>query len=94
MFRGRVIAPGEPEWLDSDRDHALAWMVDEKARLACGCYPDETVGPEHDDRFSAEMVVCERHRAVGEAAERWSKSSNEADVRHGILWRATRDPDE
>lgn len=71
----------------------MAWLYDDRSKLACGCYPDETVGTEHDDRFTVTPVVCERHRAIGEAAERWQKNANEADVKHGLLWRAVRDED-
>ena len=27
MFRGRVVAPGEPLWLDDDRDEAVALLA-------------------------------------------------------------------
>lgn len=68
-------------------------MLDDRSKLACGCYEDETVGPDAFDRFTVEPVICERHRMIGEAAERWAKQANEADPRHGLLWRARRDPD-
>lgn len=35
--------------------------------------------------------MCERHRAIGEKAERWHKDANEADVKHGLLWVTRRD---
>lgn len=35
--------------------------------------------------------MCEKHRAIGEAAARWHRDATEADVKHGLLWRATRD---
>lgn len=59
--------------------------------MACGCYPDETVGPDHFDAFDVEMVVCERHRVIGEANARWHENANEADVKHGILWMTHRE---
>ncbi len=59
--------------------------------MACGCYPDETVGPDHADSFNVKAVVCELHRAIGETAERWHENANAADVKHGLLWQAIRD---
>ena len=93
IFRGRTAAPDEPYWLEDDRLWALAWQFDQDSRLACGCYPDETVGDEHHDRFNVKRVVCERHRSIGEAADVWFENAREdpAMNKHGILWTATHD---
>ena len=69
-------------------------MYDEKSKLACGCYPDETVGVEHDDKWTVTEIVCQRHRAIGEKAQRYHENANEADVKHGLLWQAIRDEED
>lgn len=84
-------ADGEPYWLDSDRQWAKAWLFDERSKMACGCYPDETSGIDNDDRFTAHAKVCHRHRAIGEAAEARAKNATAADSQHGLLWMTTRD---
>lgn len=88
-------------WPEDDRAWALAWQVDQDARLPCGCYPDETVGPEHDDMWSTRAIVCEKHRAIGEARDRYSREVSEQESqhgaspnpKHGVYWVATRDED-
>lgn len=81
-------------WPQDDRDHALAWLLDERSKLPCGCYPDETVGPEHADKWTAELIVCEKHRSMGEQAEAWMRDATPmVDPTHGVLWTATRDDD-
>lgn len=93
MFRGRIPAAGEPLWLDDDREWAMAWLIDDRSKLSCGCYPDETVGPEHADRWTVEPMICERHRQIGETATAWFRDAGPADAKHGLLWTATRDED-
>ena len=90
MFRGRPVTDGQPTWTDDDRLWAKAWQYNEQRQLPCGCDPEDVVGIEHDDAYVAEPVVCHRHRAIGEAAEARQRTSTEADVRHGLLWRTRR----
>ena len=82
IFRGRIQQPGEPLWLEKDRQWALAWQYDQDVRMPCGCHPDDAGGIENADRFTATPRVCHRHRAVGEATEQRSKS--ETDTLHGV----------
>jgi hypothetical protein len=74
---------------------ALAWQYDQDSRLGCGCYPDETTGPENADAYRAEPLICARHRAIGEAAEGRARKAREAPEAgtavHGVLWRTVRD---
>lgn len=73
-------------WPAKDRKWALAWRHDQDSKLPCGCYPDETVGDEHDDVFAVERVVCERHRAIGDAAEHYNRHADKTVPRHGVYW--------
>jgi hypothetical protein len=42
VFLGRVVGPGEPQWLDADRDKAIWWMIHQRqACPECGTRPDE-----------------------------------------------------
>lgn len=86
ILRGRVPVDGEPYWLDDDRRWVLAWQFNEQSKLPCGCYPEDTTGPENDDRFVASPQVCHRHKAIGDAAEHRAKSAGPADAQHGVLW--------
>lgn len=89
IFRGRPWPqPGEPLWLDDDRRWALAAQQDADERLPCGCHPSDTSGAHNEDAFDAIPRVCHRHRAVGEASERRSKS--ETDSMHGVWFQVER----
>jgi hypothetical protein len=42
VFLGRVVGPGDPAWLPSDREDALGWAAYEGRRCtSCGTHPDE-----------------------------------------------------
>ncbi|WP_372728975.1 hypothetical protein [Nocardioides sp.] len=58
MFLGRVVRPGvDPEWLQSDRDDALAWQVHENRRCkSCGTHPEEWA--EDKLAFHAHLDEC------------------------------------
>ena len=58
VFLGRVVRPGvDPEWLQSDRDDALAWQAHENRRCrSCGTHPDEWA--DDDLAYHAHLDEC------------------------------------
>lgn len=59
VFLGRVVEPGEPQWLPEDTRAALVWQEYEKS-LCSGCKRprDETFALEMDDHYDVVPVVC------------------------------------
>ena len=90
VFRGRVVADGDPLWTDDDRRWAKAYVYDRQVRMPCGHYEDEASGPDNSDAFVAVPRVCHRCRAVGEAADVRHKTATAADSQHGVLWQVRR----
>lgn len=79
--------PGEPVWLDSDRQLALAWQYERDVlRLPCGHFRDVATGRENADRWSAEPRVCWECEAAGVAAEQRRSTATKADAKHGVFF--------
>lgn len=59
MFLGRVVEPGEPLWLDEDRDYALAlhWLEAETCS-GCGQPRSESTAIENDGGYRIEPIRC------------------------------------
>ena len=59
VFLGRVVAPGEPLWLDDDRRAALEWQEYKKS-LCPGCNRprSESFAVEMDDRYDVTPLQC------------------------------------
>ena len=58
MFLGRVVGPGAPAWLDTDRGYALAWKTNQRATCSgCGTRADEW--DEDDDAYISDHHTCE-----------------------------------
>lgn len=73
MFLGRVVAKGEPLWLDEDRDWALALLEVEADRCdGCGQQRSESMSIEADSGYRAEKARCHSCKAIAEASERWA----------------------
>ncbi|TKJ24367.1 hypothetical protein [Blastococcus sp. CCUG 61487] len=48
VFLGRVVGPGDPAWLRSDRDAAVEWAAHEARRCgSCGTHPDDWADNRH-----------------------------------------------
>lgn len=57
VFLGRVVYPGDPEWLPDDTLAAFDWLErDMRTCVGCGQDTAETVGPEHADKWNAEVA--------------------------------------
>lgn len=87
VFLGRVARPGiDPEWLQSDRDDALAWQVHENQRCrGCGTHPEDWA----EDKFAyhahfQECVGCrQRDRLANSDDAQKKKAGWSAVLSHG-----------
>jgi hypothetical protein len=62
---GRVVYPGNREWLPRDVQAAMWWL----AKSGCGHDPDKTVGAHNEDTWNASIVgYCDACRAMHRAA--------------------------
>jgi hypothetical protein len=74
VFLGRVLAPGEPLWLDDDRAWAYA-LADVEAEICpCGCGQPmaESTAMGADEAYEAHVVTCH----AGAAKERLVEGRN------------------
>lgn len=62
MFLGRPVRPGDPQWLPTDRELALAWQRN-KAQTCAGC---GTRADEWDE--DREAYISDQHYCPGCAA--------------------------
>lgn len=67
IFQGRVVEPGEPEWLPDDRDVVDLYLEMIRTRFECGHWEWENEIP---DGLVVDFLVCKRCREVGEYAGR------------------------
>jgi hypothetical protein len=92
VFLGRVVAAGEPHWLDSDRDKVIAYELEQRTLCPCGCGrpATESMARANQLRYGAEVVRCHARAAMDRQTEwyRKQKGSDEA----GLLVRLTRTP--
>lgn len=58
MLRGRVVGPGKPQWLDTDRGYALAWARN-KAETCPGCGTRADEWADDEDAYLGDQVYCE-----------------------------------
>ena len=73
MFRGRVVAEGEPLWLDADRDEAVALIAEEAAMCECGEPRETSLAPDSDGAYAAEVVICHACAALSRAARKFGE---------------------
>jgi hypothetical protein len=68
VFLGRVVAPGDPTWLDTDRELALAWQHNKRETCpGCGTRPDEWA--EDEDAYLSDHVQCQGCLRLAEEQE-------------------------
>lgn len=92
MFRGRVVADGEPLWLDADRDEALALLVEEASTCSgCGEPREVSMARESDGEYAAEPVICHACAALARAARDFTESNPS---QGGVMARIARRPKE
>jgi hypothetical protein len=64
VFTGRVVGPGDPAWLETDRGYALAWRADQASTCRCGTRPDEWAEDEH--AYISNHTYCEGCARIAE----------------------------
>lgn len=91
MFRGRVVAEGEPTWTDLDRGYALAWLAEERSKHAdCGRPYAEVFDPANQNAYAAEVVRDHACATLERAMSEYGKADG-ADTA-GLRARLTRTP--
>jgi hypothetical protein len=95
VFLGRVVYPGEPQWLEDDAVAALEWLADEHGRCGgCGHLTSETVGPGEFDKWNAEKSgACDVCRAIDRAARLAAGTDDPVPETTGARYRVWRDKD-
>lgn len=74
VFNGRVVYPGDPQWLDEDRDAALGWHVEQVSRCP-GCGHDQMVTTSNDPPdYTVESLLCHACDARQVEARRMSET--------------------
>ena len=86
MLTGRAVAPGQPQWLQSDTDLAVALMVLESERCSgCGHPRVDTFAPESEGLWVAEPLRC--HSCA--ARDREARDTDRMDTA-GLHWTTRR----
>jgi hypothetical protein len=76
VFLGRVVGPGEPQWLDADRDKALWWLIhDRQTCKGCGTRAEEWEDDSH--AYVPEPYHCRGCEVSAGAAEQFEKHRKE-----------------
>lgn len=84
MLLGRVVEPGEPEWLPEDRDVVDMYLDEQKTRNSCGHYPweaEEVEGLEPGYRVCA---ICAEMGPYVEQIHEQNRARNED--QHGLTF--------
>lgn len=83
VFRGRVVCPGDPAWLDGDFVAALEWQAYEDGKCpGCGQPASESMADEDDSpAYEAEALRCHACK-VRSITER--EASNDGDPGAGL----------
>lgn len=69
VFQGRVVYPGEPQWLEADMLAALEWQAEQAGKCSgCGQNLDGTTGKANFDKWNAEAITCDACRAISRTA--------------------------
>jgi hypothetical protein len=75
IFLGRIVQPGEPEWLDTDTAAALEWQAYQKSLClgGCGRPREESFDIAMDDHYDVTPIACNACRARDLKA--WNRNS-------------------
>lgn len=80
---GRAVAPGEPLWLEEDRQWALAlWEVEADACPDCRKPWGEVTDPAHEGRYATELVTCHACAASAAAVRKHEEGNGETGGLH------------
>jgi hypothetical protein len=91
VFLGRVIYPGDPQWLPEDTEAALWWQANV---CSCGQLLSESMDPANEKLYAAEGLWCFACRAIHrEAVAMTGKNPyQDADPTAGTRYRFTHTP--
>ncbi|MFE7509755.1 hypothetical protein ACFU8I_00715 [Streptomyces sp. NPDC057540] len=83
MFLGRVVADGEPLWLDEDRAWALA-LLDVEANQCpdCGQPWDEATDKDNEFAYQAQLILCHACTTSAKTVRSYQDKNGSADGLH------------
>jgi hypothetical protein len=88
VFLGRVVYPGEPQWLERDALAAVWWQTEQSRRCQeCGQNLDESMDKDNAYAYKAEPLWCHGCRAVHRAAVKMSGSNAKENPLAGTRYR-------
>lgn len=94
VFLGRVVYPGDPQWLDDDLLAALEWQTEQAGRCKdCGQDLDASTARDNHDEYEAEGVSCHGCRAIDRAAHKLAGNETPNPLA-GVRWKFTHIPEE
>ncbi|MBP2583037.1 hypothetical protein J3A78_003515 [Streptomyces sp. PvR006] len=83
MFLGRVVADGEPLWLDDDRAWALALLdVEANACPDCGQPWHEATDKDNEFAYRAELIRCHACTTSATSVRAYQDKNGSADGLH------------
>jgi hypothetical protein len=87
---GRAVQPGEPLWLDEDRDWALALAeVEAGACPDCGQDWEQASDPANESRWGAQLARCHACAAAARAVTSHEKDGGDMRGLHVHIIRPT-----
>jgi hypothetical protein len=75
VFLGRIVAPGDPLFTESDRQWATALHLLEQGTHACGQPSSESFAKDSDGAYVAEAIRCHACAAAAREAATFSEHS-------------------
>jgi hypothetical protein len=91
VFLGRVVGPGEAQWLPEDTEAALTWQGVQDAKCSgCGHDRSESMAADSEDDWVAEAVKCHACATRDIAARRFAEQDGDA---AGTYWGTERKGD-
>lgn len=77
FLAGRVVYPGDPQWLADDVRAVFDWQSAQADRCECGGEFSETMLEENAYAYKAVPLYCHRCRAIHRAAVRLAKGKED-----------------
>lgn len=73
MILGRVVKPGEREWLQEDAEAVFAWIREQHLRCpGCGLPRDETMQHEGEVQYRSRAFQCQACAARDRESKRFT----------------------
>lgn len=90
VFLGRVVTPGEPEWLPEDAVAALRWQAEQDA-LCAGCHQPRSESFDRAARYNVKSHTCQGCAAREQASWLAQKNhSKNAQPQFGVYFGLTK----